>query len=176
MEHDVSAKTAIKRRKLSKPLVNIIVNRPQLITEANSILDYGCGYGRDIDYLALKYPEKRVVGFDPNHRRMSNIKEHAVYDLGFLHYVLNILINPYERFKVLVAALRLCRALSVSIRTDNIKGEIWSDGVITNIGTFQKQMNVDEVIDLYDKIEGTEVETGSTKLSNNQVLLVSPFN
>ena len=78
---DTSYKTAIKRRKFSKPTLWLIGNRS--ISHNSNALDYGCGKGFDSDLL-------EIDGYDPYYRPHGLIIERK-YSTIICNYVLNVI-------------------------------------------------------------------------------------
>ena len=127
-------KTAIRRFTLSRPVA--IALSDGLITEDNSFFDNGCGHGEDIRHLEkLGIPAK---GWDPYHRPKAKKQPADVVNLGF---VLNVIEDPIERNQTFAQAYALAkRLLIVSVRVDRAlqNADEYSDGLITDKGTFQK--------------------------------------
>lgn len=110
----------------------------RLIEPSSSVLDYGCGRGSDVAFLA----ELGVCasGWDPVHRPETELRPADVVNLG---YVVNVIEDPRERAATLVRAFALCRqVLVVAARLDfervSSADEQFGDGVVTGRGTFQK--------------------------------------
>jgi hypothetical protein len=129
-------RTAIKRYDLSKP-VKLLLERG-LLQKQDSVLDYGCGHGMDIEALAsLGY---RASGWDPAFRPNGAKADAEVVNLG---YVLNVIENPQERIAVLRDAFRLTRRLlivstMVSGQETDSHTRPFGDGFLTKSNTFQK--------------------------------------
>jgi hypothetical protein len=83
--------TAIKRRKLSAPMVYLL-NKAIDIAIIHPMLDYGCGYGADCDILGID-------GYDPYFRPYGI--RNKEYSIIFCTYVLNTLPSQKERDAVL---------------------------------------------------------------------------
>ncbi len=127
-------KTAIRRYSFSRP-VSIALS-DGLITEETSFFDYGCGHGDDIRHL--RKLAIAATGWDPFHNTEGQKQRADVVNLGF---VLNVIEDPLERNSTLVDAYSLAKKLLiVSVRVDKAlhKAGEYSDGLITDKGTFQK--------------------------------------
>jgi DNA phosphorothioation-associated putative methyltransferase len=93
-------KTAIKRVRCSKPIA--LALSEGLIQGSTTVLDYGCGHGGDVRYLASRKID--AVGWDPHHAPDGPRRPSAVVNLG---YVLNVIENLRERAETLRAAFEL---------------------------------------------------------------------
>lgn len=82
-QNSYSYLTAINRESLSYP-ARILLERKLL---CGSILDFGCGYGKDVELLKGK--GFNIEGFDPYY---SNIQIRQKYDTIICFYVLNVLL------------------------------------------------------------------------------------
>ena len=99
-------KTAIKRRKFSKPVQLLLYDA--ILNEDVSFFDYGCGYGEDVAYLKkLMFKAKR---WDPFFAKGEEIQTTAVVNLGI---ILNIIEDPDERAETLRKAYDLAEDLLV---------------------------------------------------------------
>jgi DNA phosphorothioation-associated putative methyltransferase len=138
------------RTSLSRPFA--LALRDQLITPDTTVLDYGCGRGRDLELLTrLGIP---AVGWDPAHRPDQERRPCAIVNLGF---VINVIEKLPERAAALRDAYTLTtRLLIVAARliheqpANHIKHH--GDGIVTRTGTFQKFYTQTE---LRDWIDGT---------------------
>lgn len=130
-------KTAIFRAELSRPVKLALADG--LIREDVPLFDYGCGRGGDVDRLREMGVPAR--GWDPVHRPSAEIGPSAIVNIG---YVINVIENANERAEVLRKAWALARELLVvSARLSSetrALGEAveFSDGCLTQLGTFQK--------------------------------------
>ena len=126
--------TAIHRYRASRPISLALADG--LVTKGMSVCDYGCGHGGDIRFLKAR--GIRVCGWDPVHRPRGRLQTSDVVNLG---YVLNVIEDPEERAQTLCKAYQLCtKILIVSVRVDRSldSNVAFSDGCLTNRGTFQK--------------------------------------
>ncbi len=156
-------KTAILRRKLSKPVK--LAAEDGLLTPERSFFDYGCGRGEDL--RILKKNNFQVSGFDP-HFYPGKKQKASVVNLG---YVINVIESPEERKEVLKDAFDLADDLlivsvmlrkegSQSVETDETP---FNDGIITSWNTFQKYFTHSEIKDYIIKnlTPGVRVTTAS---------------
>lgn len=90
--------TAIRRARPSRPLQ--VIEKAGMLLSSYTILDYGCGYGADVDYLRKK--GFCVDGYDPY--QINTPYMHVgvgLYDVILCTYVLNVLENKLDEFQVL---------------------------------------------------------------------------
>jgi DNA phosphorothioation-associated putative methyltransferase len=127
-------KTAIRRYTCSRPVALALSDG--LISVSDTFFDYGCGHGADVRYLRRQ--KVKAEGWDPFHSPKTPIVPADVVNLGF---VLNVIEEPRERSETLRQAFSLARKLLVvSVRVEQGAAGVaeFSDGIITNKGTFQK--------------------------------------
>lgn len=109
---NMSWKTAKHRAEASAPL-KFLLSR-QLIK--GKVLDFGCGYGKDVEYLRNQYFD--ALGYDPYYFPMD-IKG-AKFDTIICTYVLNV-ISETERENVIKEIQQLLKpdgTAYLTIRTD----------------------------------------------------------
>jgi DNA phosphorothioation-associated putative methyltransferase len=148
-------RTAMTRNALSKPIRQAI--ECGILSEGQSVFDYGCGLGTDADGLkALGY---EVAAWDPAYFPDAPKK---VADVANLGYVLNVIENPAERIAVLVDAW--AHARQVLIVSTMISGKEsydyvreHGDGVLTSRNTFQKYFEPAEIQGLIESALDTDV-------------------
>jgi DNA phosphorothioation-associated putative methyltransferase len=107
-----------------------------LIGPEMSFFDYGCGLGEDVRFL--KAARINAEGWDPYYLPDAPRQSAECVNLG---YVLNVIEDQEEREQTLRAAFELARkVLVVSVRIDQSlnSGTDFSDGLVTNSGSFQK--------------------------------------
>jgi DNA phosphorothioation-associated putative methyltransferase len=107
-----------------------------LIGPELSFFDYGCGFGEDVQLLRTAGIE--AEGWDPHYRPDTARRSADCVNLG---YVLNVIEETQEREQTLRAAFDLARkVVVVSVRVDQSlnSGTEFSDGLVTNSGSFQK--------------------------------------
>ena len=141
------------------------------LTRSTSILDFGCGRGRDVahyrelGFAAEGYDTHTPHGFFalPRHR----------FDLVCMTYVLNTLPHPGLRLEAVQSAARMVRSgghLVVSTRLPQDilydshmrRWEVYNDGYCTSRlrGTFVKGMSREEVSSLIGEVGLQEVAVG----------------
>src|SRR5262245_50595901 len=99
-------RTALKRTDLSRPAKCAL--RDGLITPGTSVLDYGCGYGRDVEILnGQGIP---CIGWDPAFFPYTTVSDADVVQLG---YVVNVIEDVRERTETLIRGWSLCRRLLI---------------------------------------------------------------
>ena len=148
----VRHRTAIIRRDLSQPVQMLIAHR--IVTEATTVLDYGCGQGDDV--AALAAGGFQAFGWDPHYAPDGPRRAADVVNLGF---VLNVIEDRHERAETLMAAYGFARrALSVAVMPlgkytfDGLKP--YGDGYVTARGTFQKYFAQQELRDFIAQATG----------------------
>lgn len=141
-------KTAMKRKKISKPLRLLI--EKNLISKDMKILDYGCGYGFDVNYLIkFGYTVEKYDSFYFNDKEVLNKK----YDLILLNYVLNVIPNIEERVNVIKQCFKLSNKVLISVIKGSLKNpKPYNDGFITNRNTFQKFYTDEELVNFVNSI------------------------
>lgn len=144
--HAIRARTAITRTDLSRPLKCALADG--IVTTGTEIFDYGCGRGDDIGRLrAMGY---KAIGWDPVYRPHTPHARSGIVNLG---YVVNVIDDFTERCNVLRRAWDLAeQVLIVSARLGvggraPQDGVSFSDGCLTNRGTFQKFFEQHELRD-----------------------------
>jgi hypothetical protein len=150
-------RTAIKRYDLSKP-VKLLLERG-LLQKQDTIFDYGCGHGMDIEALqSLGYT---ASGWDPAFRPDGAKSESEVVNLG---YVLNVIESPQERIRVLRDAFQFARRLMmistmVTGQETDSHTRPYGDGFLTKTNTFQKFYEPEELESLIEDTLGVEAIT-----------------
>lgn len=127
-------RTAIRRGSQSRPVYLALTQG--LIGPDRSFFDYGCGFGEDV--RLLKESGVDAEGWDPHYFPHAARRPAECVNLG---YVLNVIEDPIERQDTLCSAFALARrVLVVSVRIDQSLngGTDFSDGLVTNSGSFQK--------------------------------------
>jgi DNA phosphorothioation-associated putative methyltransferase len=127
-------RTAIRRGAHSRPVSLALTHG--LVGPDISFFDYGCGLGEDV--RLLKAGGIRAEGWDPYYLPGTRVEAADCVNLG---YVLNVIENQEERERTLRFAYVLARrVLVVSVRVDQSlsSGTDFSDGLVTNSGSFQK--------------------------------------
>lgn len=171
MNNEKSGETAISRIKMSSPM-NAFLKCYGHTLENKSILDFGCGKGKDVEEaLKLGY---NIVGYDPNQTSFPIPKNN--FDIVFCSYVLNVISKPMRIDVINSCWMKLKEngfAIFVS-RTDKeinnlAKNKHWEpkeDGYLTGKGTFQKGFNISELSDLIkNSLSGKEFDIIKTNLN-----------
>lgn len=145
--------TAIGRAALSVPARQALADRQ--LTPERTVLDYGCGRGDDV--RSLNRLDCRITGWDPYYRSESK-PESA--DTVLLTYVLNVIEDPAERRHTLRQAWELANTvLIVSARLtwekSKVRGEEFSDGLLTSRQTFQHLFGASELRNYVEEVTGT---------------------
>jgi DNA phosphorothioation-associated putative methyltransferase len=121
-----AAKTAIFRHKVSAPTVFLL--KQGLISKDKTILDYGCGRGKDTEVLeSLGF---KIVGYDPNFFP-NTLSQESEFDVVICNYVFNVLPPEYEA-ELLFELHRLGKEVYITVRND-----IKKEG-LTKKGTYQR--------------------------------------
>lgn len=132
--------TAIARKNPSAPMKWLCANDCLV----GDILDYGCGKGKDVEWLNAKCDEEglegnRVVGYDL-HFAPNTISTNMVFDTITCNFVLNVIDSFLEREAVVQRIKNLLRPNGrayVAIRSDMAKLKGY-----TKRGTFQTYVDV----------------------------------
>lgn len=137
---------------MSKPVR--LAFEANLIARGTTLLDYGCGRGDDLKSLAQN--EIMCWGWDPVYFPDGSREPADVVNLG---YVVNVIEDPVERRDVLSDAwARAGRLLIVSSRLDleasGLSVDTFSDGCVTQWGTFQKFFSQEELREFLDTTLG----------------------
>lgn len=145
---NVSYKTAIERKTLSKP-TQILLDSGLLDNYAkeNRILDYGCGRGGDV--TRLKKMGYNISGYDkyikPYNNRAKTINgKKGKYDIVICNYVFNVIDDEHEFKQTIREVRRLGKDVYISVRADkkSVKDSWTYDsvrkGYWTTTGTFQR--------------------------------------
>jgi len=134
--------TALVRYGFSAPFQTLA--RHGFLDGRYKIFDYGCGRGDDLRGLVENGLE--VAGWDPFYAADNSICSADLVNLGF---VINVIEDFDERVEALARAFSLAKRLlvvSVMLRNNNsTSGKIFSDGVMTMRGTFQKYYSQGEI-------------------------------
>ena len=147
-------KTAIKRYDLSAPIKSLL--RDQLLSQENTVFDYGCGRGSDV--RLLKKQGFNCSGWDPSFQPESAKLESDIVNLG---YVVNVIENPEERNQALLDAWQLSKKVLVVSALTKMYGRgkarvQFGDGMITRLDTFQKLFSQAELRAYIEQITGAQ--------------------
>ena len=134
--------TALVRYGFSAPFQTLA--RHGFLDGRYKVFDYGCGRGDDLRGLLENGLE--VAGWDPFYAADNSIYSADLVNLGF---VINVIEDFDERVEALARAFSLAERLlvvSVMLRNNNSSaGKMFSDGVMTKRGTFQKYYTQGEI-------------------------------
>jgi DNA phosphorothioation-associated putative methyltransferase len=150
-------KTAIVRYQYSRPIMLALSH--SLIAPGTTVFDYGCGRGEDLRYLQSVGIDS--AGWDPHFSPDTAIEPADLVNLG---YVLNVIEDPEERRKTLQRAYDLAkRVLMVAVRVDRSleAAAQFSDGVLTQIGSFQKLYSQGEFKEYLQDVLGKRPHMGA---------------
>lgn len=129
--------TAIRRKNPSKPLM-LLESLSNCLS--GEILDYGCGYGKDWEYLTRI--GHTAYAYDPLLRPHRGVLTPSFYDVVLCTYVLNTL-QIEDRKNTALEALTLIKdsgKVFFTVRRDFVAGALCGDGVLTCKNTFQKSL------------------------------------
>lgn len=125
---DCSYKTAISRKTISAPLKYLLSKN--LINKNQTILDYGCGRGKDVQWLNEN--GYNVRGFDP-HWNPDKDALNQKYDVILCTYVLNV-VDGKIRKNIIKDLTNLGKCAYYTVRRDVQNAQV------SKMGT--KQYNV----------------------------------
>lgn len=128
----------------------------------DSILDYGCGHGFDLNFL--KDNGYQVTGYDKYIAKCSNPNYNQYsYTKIYCFYVLNTIADKEERLHVLkdlLSVLKQDGSIYLAVRSieelnsmKNKKYTTYNDGIVTSRNTFQKYFTKEDVSNLLNPIE-----------------------
>lgn len=92
--------TAIARSMLSRPTWEFVTRG--LISESESVLDYGCGWGADVQLLAQR--GFRISGYDPHPAFKFPEPVGQLFDTVMSNYVVNVILTPAARAEMVLKA------------------------------------------------------------------------
>lgn len=107
-----SEKTAMHRTSLSAP-VKWLLEKGYLIT-GNSVLDFGCGHGRDV--LELRKLGFYADGYDPHWKPAEDLLLKQ-YNTVLCTYVLNV-VEEQEEIEILRKLEKLGKVIFITVRRD----------------------------------------------------------
>lgn len=147
-------RTAIKRASFSLPVKCML--RDGLLNKSKTLFDYGCGHGRDLDFL--QDMEIDCNGWDPTFRPETELQRADIVNLS---YVINVIEDINERTETLRKAWDLCDgmlavAAQVEFAAPDKEQESYADGVLTSRQTFQKYYNQHELREYLEAELGTD--------------------
>jgi len=148
------ARTALKRKKPSRPAVDFILSGPMGEVRPHAfVLDWGCGKGRDVDwYNNLGLDSK---GYDPYWRPLMAYKSpEPKFNYITCFYVLNVIPTKRERaetIKQAVGHLAKDGKMFIAVRSKTEvdyaakKWKKFRDGYKTSRDTFQRGFTNEEL-------------------------------
>ncbi len=144
-------KAALARKNLSRP-VRLALEAGLFSSNSVHFFDYGCGYGGDVEKLALKGFMSQ--GWDPYYCPATPLSMADIVNLG---YVINVIEDPQERQQALQNAWGLTREVLIVaaqiLIDDSQRGiMVYGDGVITSRNTFQKYYQQEELKNYLDQV------------------------
>lgn len=152
-------KTAMARSEPSKIAKELVESGTLSSLGVRSILDFGCGRGRDVEFYRSGGFD--AEGYDPHPAFGWPSLPDSIYDLVTVVFVLNVIPDPWRRIKALREAIARVRPggfLFVATRSsDTIKREVsakgwqpFNDGFMSHKGrrTFQKGIDAQELAGL----------------------------
>lgn len=180
-------KTAISRKNPSSLAIELakkVIKKENIV----SILDYGCGYGKDVEFynsIGLN-----AEGYDPHEKYGYNKEINQKFDCITIVYVLNVLPSPYERLNVIRNASKYLKddgilmiatrsSYEIETQADQKNWECHNDGYWSSKsrGTFQKGIDEQEIIDLGNLCGFTKTEyTTLIKVNKNTSVMVMKKN
>lgn len=143
-----------------------------LLSKGDTHLDYGCGYGKDVEELLnLGYSS---TGYDPYY-----FPEYpqGIYDVVTMNYVLNVINSIEERQETLIKAWTLTN--KHLIISTNIKGGKGAFSENTKIKTFRKSFTSVELKGFIESTLGYElirIDKDKFIISRNGFKYDSPMN
>ena len=143
-------KTAIKRSSFSAPIKCML--RDGLLENSKTLLDYGCGHGRDLELLESM--EIDCNGWDPKYRPDGDKRSADIVNLS---YVINVIEDLEEREQTVRESWGLCKELftvaaQIEFAAPDKEQTSYGDGVLTSRNTFQKYYNQHELQEYIQRI------------------------
>ncbi|NEO26054.1 MAG: DNA phosphorothioation-associated putative methyltransferase [Kamptonema sp. SIO4C4] len=143
-------KAAMVRKALSRPVRAAL--EAELFSPETTFFDYGCGYGGDMERVAVKGYVSN--GWDPYYLPNTPLLAADIVNLG---YIINVIEDLAERREALVKAWELTKQVLVVAAQvlihDNQAGQLaYGDGVITRRNTFQKYYEQEELKTYIDQV------------------------
>lgn len=120
-----SGKTAIARKKISRPMAWLLNNG---WLRGGTLLDYGCGRGTDVMFLNELGLRENNFCYDPNNPRHSVIPA-GLFDIITCFFVLNTIPTEEERIVILremLSKLMPFGVLWIAVRNDKAKLKGWT--------------------------------------------------
>lgn len=131
------------------------------LLKVESLLDYGCGHGRDLSYARRHVPI--VVGFDPHPAFGFSNPPWGTFDAVTMIYVVNVLHDVDDRESALLSAWRYVKPGGFLFVASRTEGEVrslankhgwdsYGDGYVTPKKTFQRGFNPVQLLLFAEKL------------------------
>jgi len=140
----------------TKDFLKWLDDNPKMKSKIRTVLDYGCGKGRDENTLKKEFPfyigydPHKDFGYDSNKQILSDS-----FDLIVCNYVLNVIVK-IDRETVIQTLLKFLKDESIvliGVRQDKYEAkDNWirfQDGYITTRPTFQHFFTKKEIFDIF---------------------------
>lgn len=152
-----SEKTQIARRYTTAP-TRWLLEHVDFVYK--SVLHHGEGKAFP-DTRALAEAGALVRPYEPASSDLSytaHWPEGESFDIAVSNYVFNTL-APYWRELAFNDLMGVCQSALIAVRTDRVPGERAADGVMTQRGTFQTQLNKEQWLEWFTDVspEGSNV-------------------
>lgn len=126
--------------------------RDGLLENSKTLLDYGCGHGRDLELLESM--EIECNGWDPKYRPDGDKRSADIVNLS---YVINVIEDLEEREQTVRTSWGLCKELftvaaQIEFAAPDKEQTSYGDGVLTSRNTFQKYYNQHELQEYIQRI------------------------
>lgn len=161
----------------TKEFIKWLEYNPDIKRKIHTVLDFGCGKGRDEDTLKSEFPF--YIGYDP-HKDFGYATNQQIlgnfYDLVVCNYVLNVIVKIDREIVIqnLLKFLKDNTVVLIGVRHDKYEAkDNWirfQDGFITTRPTFQHFFTKKEIYNIFSN------ETLITPLNNKGAYLLIPKN
>ena len=133
--------------------------RDGLLEKSKTLLDYGCGHGRDLELL--KSMEIDCHGWDPKYRPDGDKRSADIVNLS---YVINVIEDLEEREQTIRTSWELCKELftvaaQIEFAAPDKEQTSYGDGVLTSRNTFKKYYNQHELQEYIQRITQVDAIT-----------------
>jgi SAM-dependent methyltransferase len=142
---EASGRTALTRKTWSVPCRWLATQGHVLYKKSLRVLDYGCGYGKDVEELRGLGAD--AMGFDPVHCPEGGKHAMGTFDVVFCTHVLDTLPTAAERMFVvqgILTALRPGGVAYVTVRRD-VPLAGWTNAGIYQDGSVNVAMEIGNV-------------------------------
>lgn len=177
---NISAKTAIHRKKMSAPVRELFEDYLYGDNYAR-VLDFGCGRGKDVEEIRKVDLFKEVVGYDPNFQPKT---PKGKFHLVLMTYVVNVIQHEAIRDIAITTAWEYVRKGGQLVIVTRSRREVFQEyvrgkwdiagkGYITHSGTYQRGYSPKQldtlVCDLLNKVR--TVQYGRMKCGASMVIV-----